>query len=403
MPARERVLMVQPTSGSYTSVYEDDPWWNQGYTIQRENGFSKVEDLIGNFTIDNPFFLTRDTTEGGVINGQLSRRYWGSPINNQHIQTWTNHPAGYTFPQMSLLPEYESWESAALRAKNMTNPGRPEILLPVFLSELKDIPRMIKRLGDTNRYIRNRIKRPPGSIGDTLSDAKKLAADNISVQFGWKPLLADLKRLALFTDSVNRRKKEFERLHDGMGLKRRVTLESRKEVYDLPIQTALINGLVWWEVGGGKVTSTFRRWATVRYIPTGGSPLPTMDDDIRRMLTGLTPGALASNIWEAIPWSWLADYFTNIGDLCANSNNSAQVQCVSCCVMTHSSSVVTIPEDLAEYDTGTLKCSAYTRTFESKTRNLGIDLSLLPTVGLPLLSNQQLSILGSFAVMRAGK
>jgi hypothetical protein len=392
-----------PTLGSWSSVYQDDPAWGSSGTKSRDNGKQTVEDTYDFRDRDNPFWLTRNTTGGGVIDGQLSRRYWGSPINYLHIREWTNYPSEFAHPSVSLLPEEESWESAALRAKNMTNPGRPEILLPTFLWELRDIPRMIRRLGDTNRYLRNRIRRPPSSIADTLTDVKKAAADNIATQFGWLPLLSDLRKLAMFQDAVERRRKELERLHSGMGLKRRVILDNRKETYDLGPQTAAIIDSNFWDVEGGTVVMTFKRWATVRYIPTFASPLPSMDAEIRRMLTGFHISALASNLWEAIPWSWLADYFSNIGDLCENSNNAAQVQCVSCCVMTHARSVVTIPSSQLETVQGTLRCSEYNRVHETKTRSLGIDLSLHPTVGLPILSGRQLSILGSFAVLRAGK
>lgn len=367
-------------------------------TITRDNLSDSCEDVTDGHQTDNRFLLTRNIRTGGMLNG-----FRDFPLSNDAL--WADCPTLPALNWGTQLSFNETEDNAARRGFNITNPGRAEILAPVFLAELRDIPRMVRQLGDTLRWINNGIKRPPSTIANGLSISKKLAADNLAYQFGWAPLLSDLKNMALMTDSINRRRKELSRLHSGRGLKRRVTLEKREAKSNNPSSLSV------WTADGTLLTlagpqmsyrSWVHRWATFRYAPTKDSPLPASDHEIRMMVMGLTLNNIASNLWEAIPWTWLADWFSNLGDIVESTNNSAHVSVKSCCIMTHSGFEYRIPTLIWTFSNGSVKLDSYHRLFETKARRIGLPNFPIPELSLPHLGGSQLSILGSLAVTRAG-
>lgn len=249
------------------------------------------------------------------------------------------------------------------------------------------------------RWLKHGITRPSSTVADKLGLTKKIATDNLAIQFGWAPFLSDLWRIATFSDSVQRRKKELNRLHSGKGLKRRVQLQlTRQEYVD---EHVLLMTNPWCEVVG-KVKDTNSRWATCRWKPTELSPLPDNDYEILRMVSGFNLNALASNLWEAIPWTWLVDYFTNVGDVVASSNNAAHAALVSCMVMSHSRTEWSTAglEGAFGFEGSKISISPSSFLYESKSRLNGIDS--VPTIEatLPMLSGAQLSILGSLVTSR---
>lgn len=395
--ARSRSQNLGSSIGTYRTSY--------GSTVvyTRQNGDLTCKDMVQAFGEDNMFDLGRVERKGGLLDGS---RKWAFGVPG----IWDKVPYDLYYPTTAITPT-ESEANSAVRAFNNTNPGRPEILLPEFIQGIRDIPRMIRQAGDTVRYVRNGIKRPSITVASSLNRAKKAAADNLAYQFGWKPLFSDLLALVDFSASVARRKKEIERLHSGRGLKRRLKLDDRETVTPNPNSLYIWSTdgtLLWYPPGSVKTTSFGRRWATLRFKPTANSPLPDQEDWIRLMMTGLTLNSLATNLWELIPWSWLVDYFTNIGDLVEYANNSAHVQCVSCCVMSHYGTTLQAPGaewQFPSWPSGidVIVASPYSWTVETKLRFKGLTSAPSIELGIPLLGGSQLSILGSIAVMQAGK
>jgi hypothetical protein len=117
----------------------------------------------------------------------------------------------------------------------------------------------------------------------------------------------------------------------------------------------------WGHPVGGYVTYTgfTRKWGSVHWIPSlpeqrgafGALPenenikltfeqkarLESFTQDARFLVHGwdLSGAAIASTIWELIPWSWLSDYFFNVGDYLAANRNGANVIAEMACVMHH--------------------------------------------------------------------
>lgn len=350
---------------------------------------------------DNYFSLSRDVQTGGIINGTYDKGLLGK-------LTWFNVPVGPWFAD-TVLEFTESENNSAIRAMNVTNPGRPQMLLPVFLYEIKDIPDMLKfaweallKLEKFSSYDIRHLERlmPYATLRNAKSYAKYMAAANVGLAFGWEPLIRDLGSIIDTVLGIEKRREEFNRLHSGRGLKRRIRLDER-EFKSERASVAI------WSRDGTTLTSPVqrvagvKRWATVRWKPSQYTPSLTdlSDADLRQMMLGVNLNSLPSIIWEATPWSWLADYFTNLGDLVASTNNSCHVICTSCCIMSHRHVTVTAPSK--EFFGGAVKLSAYEYRWEQKRRTVGMPIPS-PEFGLPFLNGRQLSVLGSLAITRGG-
>jgi hypothetical protein len=181
------------------------------------------------------------------------------------------------------------------------NPSRPDVNVPVFLFELKDFPRMLKELGDV---LARRIK--PSMV----------AGGYLSYSFGWAPLFGDLLKLLQLQKAIDNRIKLLRQYERGKRQKRKLgfntySLGQLSENHDL-----------------GNVRLTYNRqfsekvWATYRI--TLATSLPRTADALQALAARQVLGLNFSmaTLWEALPWSWLIDYFANIGEFLEASRDN---------------------------------------------------------------------------------
>lgn len=272
----------------------------------------------------------------------------------------------------------DTWLATRLVA--MTNPSRPDIDLPAFFGEFMDLPNLVRKAGD-------------GLI-------TKLADANLKVQFGVLPLVGDATVLLDFVDHVDKRLAELRALQRS-GLRRTRTL-FRGSTSVLPGAEVFLNSSPAQVIVKGKHqrTTDVRAWGHVKWFPTGDFPTTDRTKLIlaRKAVLGLTKGDPAASVWEVIPWSWLVDWYVNVGTFL-----NAQRNTVPC---THS-----VPEIMRTKSTvsthwittsadfpGAFPVGSIIRTKKtSKTRRTAtVSLS----ARLPVLSLRQLSILGSLLVLK---
>lgn len=281
----------------------------------------------------------------------------------------------YTEQQMAngshiVLPALPSFDAAAFLAR--VNPNAGQIGLPEFIKDFKDLPKLIQLGGN--------------------SILKKGAGAYLNYQFGWKPLISDVKKLMDFTGRVNRKISELHALYENGGLHRRRTVAndtvSTQSTYTATgIHVTSITCKV------SKITQR-QRWATTRFVPT---TLPPRDEsDYRRRAIQIVLGMDLSpgTAWQLMPWSWLIDWFGNVGDYLVQFNNTCPVRATPPCVMTYTKTIETHTRTDAQTQMLGGGCVIQR---ETKSRSIAV-----PTLSatIPFLTGRQLSILGALSVTR---
>lgn len=380
------------------SIYQagvSGTWRNtnsQGYTSVAERGFpySGIKSLVistsGNPGGNNAFQMDSGEITGGVVSGQ----YGYNEIDKDDFSSYplTIHSyggvAGATFGDGYIDPN---------DIFGATNPFRPQLLLPAFIAELRELPKMIRDLG------RLKLGKKP-----IYRNTKDIAREWVGLNFGWKPLIGDLMSIVDIGLGIAERQKEVDRLYSKSGLKRRLGLG---KVSAAP--------WLWIEYPPGRAPWTpivlsckyeCERWAVVKYKPaadtqTGKLVPPPDTNQMRRIMAGLTSEAAIASAWELLPWSWLIDYSVNIGGFLNSKQQGWRFEIERACLMKHYTCIGT-SEGQSHTDAlnRTVSVSSCTARWESKTRQ-PILPPTQPNVRMPVLSGTQLSILGSLATMRS--
>jgi hypothetical protein len=158
-------------------------------------------------------------------------------------------------------------------------------------------------------------------LRDRIGFLRSLGSEYLNYEFGWKPLLSDLRSLAQSIDESEKLLAQLAR-DSGRNVRRRYSFPAEREaVYTTgsgglsPALSSLISG-----ISHQQTTMTFHKsWFsgcyTYHYDPadlTEASRIATQ----ARLLLGLKidPEVL----WNLAPWSWLVDWFVNIGPVLHN-------------------------------------------------------------------------------------
>jgi len=319
---------------------------------------------------DNHFFtMNRHSVTGLLINGQRTSgtgsnyyRYENYPAIDPAASYW-NHNS-FSTPNDNIY---------AAQLLKMTNPSRSVVDVPIFIAELKDVPHLFKIVGDTA--------------------FKTVARADLAFWFGWKPLASDMMKLLDFSDAVNQRRKELEALYQS-GLSRTRNLDSFTATSSISAHIANSTDFTVVTVGGPKVTNT-RVWGHCKWKPTELPP-KTEQEMIalaRRAVLGLTIDPVTA--WELIPFSWMIDWCSNVGDYLAAKRNIVGAVPYDISIMRQSTTTTYLQRDGGYVG---VNITPGTVTKLSKSRAAP---SASLSAYLPYLSLRQLSILGSLWVLRA--
>jgi hypothetical protein len=359
------------------------------------------EDIVGNPTSDNPLYIENGYFDRGYTGSMNGTRPGYGPTEFGYVRYDNYIPeAVRLFPYNQYL-SYPGWggvDSAAAELAAKTNPSTPHVSVPVSLVEMRDFPRLWHHLGDT---LFNPLKERRVSL-------EGLAEDNLAARFGWGPIISDLKKVATFNDAVNRRCAELEALRDDGGFKRNVTLQTSENVVteeNVPLDYTPIAPAL---NADKTITSSRKVWGSIKWRPGWGGKLPSSDRELRklvsRLVLGLHEGQITRNAWNAFPWTWLTDWFIDVGTFLDASNNVIAHTPWRVCIMQHVMRSVTFTNPrfinqapLPDWLTvdGTLGQTGY----NAKVRYVPL-LPVGPIAGIPFLGSGTLSILGSLAILK---
>lgn len=374
-------------------TFQQGQWVAEKYT-------NTCEDTIGNKHDPNQLAITKVKYDVTPLNGTVSGNIW----NN-----W--YPTGMKIIPGHMSTTAPSVADATNKLMARTNPGRADISVPRAVAELRELPAMVKQGGDIYRtYLRSgRTPRDLRRANDRWRNMQDTAGLYLGYNFGIAPILSDLRKLLAFQGNVKRRVDELNRLFNKGGLKRRLQLGSYNNS-DSSIVTI--------ESGPGAFgarrtrTTNCKMWGTIKWQPISGASLPPatpagMYSMAQRAVLGFgRPGGGFDNnpnsigmdpgdYYDIIPWTWLGNWFADVGTYLHAKNNRIPSTPGRMCIMIHT---------VTKYDwsrTDFPQVQGGTGSTERVTKERYVTTSAqLPTAHIPFLSPWRLSIAGSLAATR---
>lgn len=321
MGSRTRSRSIGWPSGSY-KVWNGSTWITYNGTVLSD--FHETVDVTGNYPNDNPYRSDRRWTE---VVGRIS----GVSPNGYVVIDGCAYPSQPNPTHLSL-PSFQPDAYYVTKAAAEHNPSRPLVALPVTIAEIRNLPGRIFDAGmkymKTGRYPFKRAKSSDNSV--------------VGYNFGWAPLISDVGKLLDFEAHCRKRNDELVQRTTGTGHRRTMgTMEFKK--------TTSSQNLTIWSIGGTvtarRDTFTSKRvWVSTRWKPDynldGSIPtMPELQSRARAAMQGWPPSL--ADAWELFPWSWLADYFVNVGDFLQATRNTVGLRLVSSCLMEETETGVT--------------------------------------------------------------
>lgn len=334
-------------------------------------GFERCEDTHGSKQTANYFDLTRWRLSPGRITGIAG--VW--PVYGLKDFPYLNQPSPDFLPGTDS--SFIDPAAALTQVASWTSPGRAQVSLPNFIHELRELPEMLWKRAPTSSR-----RKDPTNPGNSA----------VEQNFGWDPLLSDVAKLFKFSEQFDRRLRELNAIYDRPGgLKRqRVVAEGHAR----SISTIAANS---W-ICGVQVERTnhtlSRQWASLAWKPLFGAfSMKPSSGELSRKAAASIHGWRANPkiLWDALPWSWLVDYFANVGDLIEASSNSFEYFPDQCCVMSTTSCVISDHVTMCDVDFTVTPARLEAVWKHRQPTSFGFRLLT------PLLSGRQLVTLSSIA------
>jgi len=314
------------------------------------------------------FDVRKVLASGGIITSLTTSGTTGAKWTNWQASRLAN-PNDSLYAHLSI-PDRPSNAFLATDTVVKTNPSRPVVDLSVSIAELRELPKLIQKEGD-----------------DLI---RKWGKQTLSREFGWVPLVKDLRKLATIRDDVVKRMNEIKRLREEKGLRRTIDLwaGSSSGTFDVITQS-----------GYKLIVHHYLDYTTQTKIR--GHIVWTPDD------LGITEGRYLlrtidavlglkldmSTLWNLMPWSWIIDWFSNLGDILEGNRNIIGASHGQVQLMEHS---ITTIQGKSNYPDGVI--TPFFGKLETKNRRRFSGSPI--DVQLPFLTNRQITILGAIAVTR---
>lgn len=349
--------------------------------------YEQCTDVIGDPGSDHSLsIILRDNRGWSTLNG-----HYDSDLSGSYTE-YKNYYPGLYLNVSHLSTSIPSIGARATTLRARTNPSREEVSIPNFIHELKDLPGMYKDIMMFKTRVRN--LRHAG----VSANSRTVANYHLSTQMGFLPMIRDIQKLLQFQNLVDKRVVELNKLYSNRGLKRRMNLydETKVSQTDGTVENGF--GVA---IRARRFTVTRQRsWGTIRWVPTS-IPRDLRRQDLgklaRRLVLGVAHrGIDAQQAWNAIPWTWMADWFANVGEyLGAHRNDVPAAPDKPCNIMTLTETYETWQRtDLLEQF---ISGASGVRILRTKER---AQSSGTLSVSLPFISGRQWSILGALALQR---
>lgn len=343
--------------------------------------FPVDRDVGGNFDLRYSRFVNQPVDLGhirafGVYRNISYKGKWMATV------PWNNYP--------SSAPNGAAYGATAF---DKMKPDRPQMSLLNSIYELKDVPGMLKQ-----RFLNHGLS----SIGDYY----------LALKFGWEPLLRDVRDLV---NTQRNAQKILDQLirDEGRPVRRKIQLAATQGTL---IETSGLGAgptlpafnSYFYDGSNSRFTyreqPTSRIWASAQFrywLPPGPRDINWRRWMLARIF-GLRP--TPSVVYKAIPWSWLVDWFSNVGHVISNMDTSLVDRLAAdyFYVMRHDMTTISRTSTLSFWRAHNMELFPATSTAAafvgSKTRVHGDPFGFATAQNS--LSGVQLSILGALGLSR---
>jgi hypothetical protein len=196
-----------------------------------------------------------------------------------------------------------------------THPFNPVFSIPVALKELAEVASLFSFAA--------------------RSFASGAGGLYLNYRFGWKAFYNDVQTLAKITEEIEQRMRDFNYMLEKGHTRKRYTFPTM--AWDYTQTNVSFNSAYGTSVRGNIINSTtIKRWGSVTWGLMGDKTIPTdeLSQFNRAVRTAFDLESLdPATLWELIPFSWLADYFLNMGDFLKSQHMRYEVQPYDVCIM----------------------------------------------------------------------
>ncbi len=215
---------------------------------------------------------------------------------------------------LSQVPTRSAWEFGAQAfAKARESLTKPDFGALYSILEMRDFPRLATTMLNFKKFF-------------TLSGVKKtkaIADLHLAHEFGWKATVGEIKNFVEAVDSASKRIDQLIR-DNGRAVRRKGTIyENKWSTYSKSSTSGAASAYpvlvtqCYKDLGTSETIETFtaKAWYSGRfryYLPAwAGGRMPDRKKLFRALAFGGTPSP--SDLYNLMPWTWLIDYFTNLG------------------------------------------------------------------------------------------
>jgi hypothetical protein len=240
---------------------------------------------------------TTGTQQNSRYNGPFTV---GSPVN----------PGDYQENSAAAAQSDAQLDQAGTTAIARCEPTNPIFDAATFIGELRD----------------GGIPKAPGlqaiaSLRERTAVAKAAGSEYLNVEFGWKPLVSDLRNLSRAVHESHQIMSSY-RKGSGKKIRRAFSFppENSTRQYKgamLPIPSQVNAFLTGYETSH-KTSSVWFSGAFRYWLPTSDSQMNKFEDFKQKAAKLYGARLTPETVWNLTPWSWAADWFTSTGDVLHN-------------------------------------------------------------------------------------
>jgi hypothetical protein len=269
------------------------------------------------------------------------------------------------------------WQTLLNKALSNLSTSAGVVSLPNFIWELRELPQLIKWSGDLL------LGRPNGLRPDQA---------HLAYTFGWAPFIADLQTFANFAENVESRLKRIYDAEESHSISGGIGGESHQDSSDGSLSNPYrVSEILWYK----DQDMRRRTWYSAKLTPDYS--VPRFSSEMQKVGWALGFHNKAKALWDALPWSFMIDYFLSIGDFI--EAKSAEDQVSSICIMCNDKYWVRSTL-VPSYGWEQVMTNNGVRHTERKMRRVFSNPTAIPSLALSTLG-QKLPILGSLATSAA--